>query len=198
MYLDSLAAERDLTGGFRGNQALATPADKADWDEQNVDGASKEAGPLPYCSVPIPMNDENPRESVNAEVYYDFADNDYVTSQPQQALQWREEEGREGWAAGLSHSPPPHLPPFHGRSCEREGGGGGSVSCCWRWRWRWRMCRLRRWRWRWVQALALALALVLRTSTGGSRKHWHWRSELALALMTGRATGGTTTTTGRA
>ncbi|CAI7839078.1 unnamed protein product [Closterium sp. NIES-53] len=66
-YLDNLAANRDLTGGFRGNQAFASAADEADWDEQNVDNASEEAGPLPYCSVPIPMDDENPRESVNAE-----------------------------------------------------------------------------------------------------------------------------------
>ncbi|CAI7812526.1 unnamed protein product [Closterium sp. NIES-53] len=76
-YLDNLAADRDLTGGFN-----TTPADEADWDEQNVDGASKEAGPLPYCSVPISMDDDNPRESVNAEVYYDFTDNSYVTPQP--------------------------------------------------------------------------------------------------------------------
>ncbi|CAI7900091.1 unnamed protein product [Closterium sp. NIES-53] len=53
-----------------------------DWDEQNVDGASEEAGPLPYCSVPIPMDDENPRESINTEFYYDFADNGYVTPHP--------------------------------------------------------------------------------------------------------------------
>ncbi|CAI7743822.1 unnamed protein product [Closterium sp. NIES-54] len=72
----------DLTGGFRGNRAFATPADEADWDEQNEDGASEEAGPLPYCSVPISMDDDNPRESVNAEAYYDFADNGYVTPQP--------------------------------------------------------------------------------------------------------------------
>ncbi|CAI7788775.1 unnamed protein product [Closterium sp. NIES-53] len=38
-----------------------------------------EAGPLPYCSVPIPMDDENPRESINADTYFDFADTDYVT-----------------------------------------------------------------------------------------------------------------------
>ncbi|CAI7894959.1 unnamed protein product [Closterium sp. NIES-53] len=75
-YLNNLAAERDLTGGFRGNRAFATPADKADWDEKNVDGASEEAGPLLYCSVPVPMHDKNPRESINAEVYYDFADNE--------------------------------------------------------------------------------------------------------------------------
>ncbi|CAI7786580.1 unnamed protein product, partial [Closterium sp. NIES-53] len=64
---------------------LALPfltADEADWDEQNMDGASEEAGPLPYCSVDIPMDDDNPRESVNAEFYYDFSDNGYVTPQP--------------------------------------------------------------------------------------------------------------------
>ncbi|CAI7851747.1 unnamed protein product [Closterium sp. NIES-53] len=81
-YLDNLAAERDLTGSFRGNRAFALPADEADRDEQNVDGASEEAGHLPYCSVPVPMDDENRRESINAEVYYDFADNGYVTPQP--------------------------------------------------------------------------------------------------------------------
>ncbi|CAI7805897.1 unnamed protein product [Closterium sp. NIES-53] len=81
-YLDNLAAERDLTDGFRGNRAFALPADEADWDEKNVDGAYEEAGPLPYCSVPVSMDDENPRESINAEVYYDFADNGYVTPQP--------------------------------------------------------------------------------------------------------------------
>ncbi|CAI7769804.1 unnamed protein product [Closterium sp. NIES-53] len=77
-----LAANRDLTGGFRGNRAFASAADKADWDEQNMDGASEEAGPLPYCSLDIPMDDDNPRESVNAEAYFDFADNGYVTPQP--------------------------------------------------------------------------------------------------------------------
>ncbi|CAI7808418.1 unnamed protein product [Closterium sp. NIES-54] len=81
-YLDNLAANRDLTGGFRGNRAFASAADEADWDEQNVDNASEEAGQLPYCSVPIPMDDENPRESVNAETYFDFADTGYVTPQP--------------------------------------------------------------------------------------------------------------------
>ncbi|CAI7880070.1 unnamed protein product [Closterium sp. NIES-53] len=81
-YLDNLAANRDLTGGFRGNRAFASAANEADWDEQNVDNASEEAGPLPYCSVPIPMDDENPRESVNAETYFDFANTGYVTPQP--------------------------------------------------------------------------------------------------------------------
>ncbi|CAI7806651.1 unnamed protein product [Closterium sp. NIES-53] len=81
-YMDNLAANRDLTGGFRGNRAFASAADKADWDEQNVDNASEEAGTLPYCSVPILMDDENPRESVNAETYFDFVDTDYVTPQP--------------------------------------------------------------------------------------------------------------------
>ncbi|CAI7781717.1 unnamed protein product [Closterium sp. NIES-54] len=81
-YLDNLAANRDLTGGFRGNRAFASATDEADWDKQNVDNASEEAGPLRYCSVPIPMDDENPRESVNAETYFDFADIGYVTPQP--------------------------------------------------------------------------------------------------------------------
>ncbi|CAI7778992.1 unnamed protein product [Closterium sp. NIES-53] len=47
-----------------------------------MDNASEEAGPLPYCSVPIPMDDKNPRESVNVETYFDFADTGYVTPQP--------------------------------------------------------------------------------------------------------------------
>ncbi|CAI7781328.1 unnamed protein product [Closterium sp. NIES-54] len=81
-YLDNLAANRDLTGGFRGNRAFASAADEADWDEQNVDNASEEVGPLPYCSVPIPMDDENPRESVNAGTYFDLTDTGYVTPQP--------------------------------------------------------------------------------------------------------------------
>ncbi|CAI7800805.1 unnamed protein product [Closterium sp. NIES-53] len=71
--------DRDPTGGFRGDRAFALAADEADWDEQNVDNASEEVGPLPYCSVPIPMDDENPRESINAETYFDFADTGYVT-----------------------------------------------------------------------------------------------------------------------
>ncbi|CAI7896151.1 unnamed protein product [Closterium sp. NIES-54] len=74
-----LHEDRDPTGGFRGDRAFASAADEADWDEQNVDNASEEGGPLPYCSVPIPMDDENPRESVNAETYFDFADTGYVT-----------------------------------------------------------------------------------------------------------------------
>ncbi|CAI7839876.1 unnamed protein product [Closterium sp. NIES-53] len=81
-YLDNLAANRDLTGGFCGNRAFASAADEADWDEKNVDNASKEAGPLPYSSVTIPMDDENPRESVKAETYFDFANTGYVTLQP--------------------------------------------------------------------------------------------------------------------
>ncbi|CAI7912295.1 unnamed protein product [Closterium sp. NIES-53] len=80
-YLDNLAADRDLTGGFCGNRAFASAADEADWDEQNVDAASEEAGPLLYCSVDIPMDDDNPRESANAKVYYDIVDNGYVTPQ---------------------------------------------------------------------------------------------------------------------
>ncbi|CAI7806384.1 unnamed protein product [Closterium sp. NIES-54] len=78
-YLANLEEDRDHTGGFRGDRAFASATDKADWDEQNVDNASEEAGPLPYCSVPISMDDENPRESVNAETYFDFADTGYVT-----------------------------------------------------------------------------------------------------------------------
>ncbi|CAI7780392.1 unnamed protein product, partial [Closterium sp. NIES-53] len=70
----------DPTGGFRGDRHFASAADEADWDEQNVDNASEEAGPLPYCSVPIPMDGENPRESVNAETYFDLADTGYVTT----------------------------------------------------------------------------------------------------------------------
>ncbi|CAI7816160.1 unnamed protein product [Closterium sp. NIES-54] len=75
-YLANLEENRDPTGGFRGDRHFASAADKADRDEQNVDNASDEAGPLPYCSVPIPMDDENPRESVNAEIYFDLADTD--------------------------------------------------------------------------------------------------------------------------
>ncbi|CAI5464793.1 unnamed protein product [Closterium sp. Yama58-4] len=58
---------------------FASAADEADWDEQNVEEASEEAGTLPYCSVDVPTDDDNPRESINAEVYYDLADNGYVT-----------------------------------------------------------------------------------------------------------------------
>ncbi|CAI7786775.1 unnamed protein product [Closterium sp. NIES-53] len=68
--------------GFRGNRAFASAADKADSVKQNVDGASEKAGPLPYCSVNIPMDNDNPRESVNAETYFDFAETGYVTPQP--------------------------------------------------------------------------------------------------------------------
>ncbi|CAI7775310.1 unnamed protein product [Closterium sp. NIES-53] len=78
-YLANLAENRDPTGSFRGDRHFASAADEADWDEQNVDNASDKAGPLPYCSVPIPMNDENPRESINAETYFDLADTGYVT-----------------------------------------------------------------------------------------------------------------------
>ncbi|CAI7931305.1 unnamed protein product [Closterium sp. NIES-54] len=78
-YLANLEENRDPTGGFRGDRHFASAADEAGWDEQNVDNASEEAGPLPYCSVPIPMDDENPRESVNAETYFDLADTGYVT-----------------------------------------------------------------------------------------------------------------------
>ncbi|CAI7878084.1 unnamed protein product [Closterium sp. NIES-53] len=78
-YLANLHENRDLTGGFRGDRAFASAADEADWDEQNVDNASEEAGPLPYCSVDVPMDEENPRDSNNADVFYHFADNGYVT-----------------------------------------------------------------------------------------------------------------------
>ncbi|CAI7789455.1 unnamed protein product [Closterium sp. NIES-53] len=61
-YLDNLEAERDVTGGFRGDRAFASAADEADSDEQNVDEASEEAGPLPYYFVDIPMDDDNLRE----------------------------------------------------------------------------------------------------------------------------------------
>ncbi|CAI7800010.1 unnamed protein product [Closterium sp. NIES-53] len=74
-----IAEDRDPTGGFRGDRHFASAADEVDWDEQNVDEASEEAGPLPYCSVDVPMDDENPRESANADVFYHFADNGYVT-----------------------------------------------------------------------------------------------------------------------
>ncbi|CAI7861176.1 unnamed protein product [Closterium sp. NIES-53] len=70
---------RDPTGGFCGDRHFASAADEAEWDEQNVDNASDEAGPLPYCSVPIPMDNENPRDSVNAETYFDLADTGYIT-----------------------------------------------------------------------------------------------------------------------
>ncbi|CAI7800093.1 unnamed protein product [Closterium sp. NIES-53] len=75
----SIAEDRDPTGGFRGDRAFTSAADEADWDEQNVDEASEEAGPLPYCSVDVSMDDENPRKSANADVFYQFADNGYVT-----------------------------------------------------------------------------------------------------------------------
>ncbi|CAI5473562.1 unnamed protein product [Closterium sp. Yama58-4] len=78
-YLANLDENQDPTGGFCGDRAFASAEDEADWDEQNVDRASEEAGPLPYCSVDVPMDDENPRESINAETYYHFADNGYVT-----------------------------------------------------------------------------------------------------------------------
>ncbi|CAI7899831.1 unnamed protein product [Closterium sp. NIES-54] len=78
-YLANLEEDRDPTSGFRGGQAFASVADEADWDELNVDEASEEAGPLPYCSVDVPMDDENPRESANADVFYHFADNCYIT-----------------------------------------------------------------------------------------------------------------------
>ncbi|CAI7854158.1 unnamed protein product [Closterium sp. NIES-53] len=78
-YLANLEEDRDPTGGFRGDRAFASAAKEADWDKQNVDEASEEARPLPYCSVDVPIDDENPRESTNADVFYNFADNGYVT-----------------------------------------------------------------------------------------------------------------------
>ncbi|CAI7767229.1 unnamed protein product, partial [Closterium sp. NIES-53] len=78
-YLANLQEDQDPTGGFRGNRGFASAEDEADWNEQNVDNASEEAGPLPFCSVDVPMDDDNPRESVNAETFYHFADNSYVT-----------------------------------------------------------------------------------------------------------------------
>ncbi|CAI5497141.1 unnamed protein product [Closterium sp. Naga37s-1] len=78
-YLANLHEDQDPTGGFRGDRAFASAADEADWDEQNVDNASEEAGPLPFCSVDVPMDEDNPRESANAETFYHFADNGYVT-----------------------------------------------------------------------------------------------------------------------
>ncbi|CAI7873629.1 unnamed protein product [Closterium sp. NIES-53] len=61
-YLANLQEDQDPTGGFRGNRAFATAEDEADWDERNVDNASEEAGPLPFCSVDVPMDDDNPRD----------------------------------------------------------------------------------------------------------------------------------------
>ncbi|CAI7912616.1 unnamed protein product [Closterium sp. NIES-54] len=78
-YLANLQEDQDPTGGFRGDRAFVSAADEADWDEQNVANASKEAGPLPFCSVNVPMDEDNPRESLNAETFYYFADNGYVT-----------------------------------------------------------------------------------------------------------------------
>ncbi|CAI7913353.1 unnamed protein product [Closterium sp. NIES-54] len=78
-YLANLQEDQDPTGGFRGDRAFASAADEADWDEQNVANASEEAGPLPFCSVDVPMDEDNPRESLNAETFYYFADNGYVT-----------------------------------------------------------------------------------------------------------------------
>ncbi|CAI7890707.1 unnamed protein product [Closterium sp. NIES-54] len=78
-YLANLQEDQDPTGGFRGNRAFTSAEDEADWDEQNVNNASEEAGPLPFCSVDVPMDDDNPCESVNAETFYHFADNGYVT-----------------------------------------------------------------------------------------------------------------------
>ncbi|CAI7904247.1 unnamed protein product [Closterium sp. NIES-54] len=46
-YLANLEEDWDPTGGFRDDRAFALAADEVDWDEQNVDEASEEAGPLP-------------------------------------------------------------------------------------------------------------------------------------------------------
>ncbi|CAI7908569.1 unnamed protein product [Closterium sp. NIES-53] len=78
-YLANLQEDQDPTGGFRGDRAFASAADEADWDEQNVANASEEAGPLPFYSVDVPMDEDSPRESLNAETFYYFADNGYVT-----------------------------------------------------------------------------------------------------------------------
>ncbi|CAI7885559.1 unnamed protein product [Closterium sp. NIES-54] len=78
-YLANLQEDQDPTGGFCGDRAFASATDEADWDELNVDNASEEAEPLPFCSVDVPMDEDNPRESVNAETFYHFADNGYVT-----------------------------------------------------------------------------------------------------------------------
>ncbi|CAI7893881.1 unnamed protein product [Closterium sp. NIES-54] len=78
-YLANLQEDQDPTGVFRGDRAFASAEDEVDWDEQNVDNASEEAGPLSFCSVDVPMDNDNPRESVNAETFYHFADNGYVT-----------------------------------------------------------------------------------------------------------------------
>ncbi|CAI7922526.1 unnamed protein product [Closterium sp. NIES-54] len=52
-YLANLEEDRDPTGGFRGDRHFASAADEADWDEQNVDNASEEAGPLNSEYSPI-------------------------------------------------------------------------------------------------------------------------------------------------
>ncbi|CAI7787118.1 unnamed protein product [Closterium sp. NIES-53] len=78
-YLANLQEDQDPTCGFRGDRAFASAADEADWDEQNVANASEEAGPLPFCSVDVPMDEDNPRKSLNAETFYYFVDNSYVT-----------------------------------------------------------------------------------------------------------------------
>ncbi|CAI7768847.1 unnamed protein product [Closterium sp. NIES-54] len=78
-YLANLQEDQDPIGGFRGDRAFASAADEADWDEQNVANASEEAGPLPLCSIDVPMDEDNPHESPNAETFYYFTDNCYVT-----------------------------------------------------------------------------------------------------------------------
>ncbi|CAI7787089.1 unnamed protein product [Closterium sp. NIES-54] len=117
-YLANLEEDRDPTGGFRGDRAFASAADEADWDEQNVDNASDEAGPLPYCSMPIPMDDENPRESVNAEIYFDLADNGYVTP--------AEVNTNEAERIGPNFIPDPET------ACHSSAGSGGEHREKWR------------------------------------------------------------------
>ncbi|CAI7879339.1 unnamed protein product [Closterium sp. NIES-54] len=95
MYLANLHENRDLTGGFRGDRAFASAADEANWDEQNVDNASEEAGPLPYCSVDVPMDEDNPRDSNNAKIFYHFADNGYVTPATVNTNEAEREQGRD-------------------------------------------------------------------------------------------------------
>ncbi|CAI7807711.1 unnamed protein product [Closterium sp. NIES-53] len=61
-YLANLEEDQDPTGGFRGDRHFASTADEADWDEQNMDEASEEAGPLPYCSVGVLMDEAMDKE----------------------------------------------------------------------------------------------------------------------------------------
>ncbi|CAI7906749.1 unnamed protein product [Closterium sp. NIES-54] len=110
-YLANLEEDRDPTVGFRGDRHFASAADEADWDEQIVDEASEKAGPLPYCSVGVPMDDENPRESANADVFYHFADNGYVTP--------AEVSTNEAECIGPNFIPDPEA------ACHNSAGSGG-------------------------------------------------------------------------